>query len=45
MKKGEHYMARKRVNPKKDKKIFKQTATGTKTINTSPKTMRGGTRL
>lgn len=45
MKKGEHYMARKRVSPRKDKKIFRQTATETKKINTSPKTMRGGTRL
>lgn len=45
MKKGENYMARKRVNPRKDKSIFKKTAVGTKTINVSPKTMRGGTRL
>ena len=45
MKKGEHYMGRKRVSPRKDKAIFKRTAVGTKTINVSPKTMRGGTRL
>lgn len=45
MKKGEYYMARKRVSPRKDKAIFKKTAVGTKTINVSPKTMRGGTRL
>ena len=38
-------MARKRVSPRKDKRIFKKTAAGTKTINISPKTMRGGTRL
>ena len=38
-------MARKRVKPSTDKKIFKKTAAGTKTINISPKTMRGGTRL
>ena len=38
-------MKRVRVKPSKDKQIFKRTAAGGKTINLSPKTMRGGTRL
>lgn len=38
-------MGRKRVNPRKDKAVFKRTAATTKNINLSPKTMRGGIRL
>lgn len=38
-------MARKRVKPRKDKKIFKRTATATRKINLSPSGMRGGIRL
>ena len=30
---------------KKDHKIFKRTATGTKLMNVAPKIMRGGIRL
>lgn len=36
---------RSKVNYKKDAKIFNKTAKKTKTINLSPKAMRGGTRL
>ena len=38
-------MARKRVNKRRDRRIFKQTANKTKAINVSPKVMRGGIRL
>ena len=38
-------MGRQRTNPRKDKAVFKRTAASTKSINISPKTMRGGTRL
>lgn len=36
---------RSKVNHKKDAKIYNKTAKKTKTINLSPKVMRGGTRL
>lgn len=36
---------RSKVYHKKDAKIFNSTAKKTKTINLSPKAMRGGTRL
>ena len=36
---------RKKMKAKKDKRIFKATSKKTKTINISPKNMRGGTRL
>lgn len=36
---------RKKMPRGKDKKIFTKTAKKTKTINLSPKIMRGGTRL
>lgn len=36
---------RKSVNPKKDKKIFTNTAKTTKKINVNPKPSRGGIRL
>lgn len=36
---------RSKVNHKKDAKIYNKTARKTKTINLSPKAMRGGTRL
>lgn len=36
---------RKKMTSSKDKKIFTQTAKKTKSINVSPKNMRGGTRL
>lgn len=38
-------MARKKVPRRKDKKIFKRTATATRKINLSPAGMRGGIRL
>lgn len=36
---------RSKVKPKKDQKIFTNTAKKTKACNVSPKIMRGGTRL
>lgn len=36
---------RKTVNPKKDQKIFTNTAKKTKKINVNPKPSRGGIRL
>lgn len=36
---------RKKMKPKRDQKIFSKTAKKTKTINLTPKIMRGGTRL
>lgn len=36
---------RNKTNHRKDAKIFNKTAKKTKTINLSPKAMRGGTRL
>lgn len=36
---------RSKVSHKKDAKIYNRTANKTKTINLSPKAMRGGTRL
>lgn len=36
---------RSKTNHRKDAKIFNRTAKKTKTINLSPKAMRGGTRL
>lgn len=36
---------RKRTKPKKDKKIFRNTATKSKKINIDPKIPRGGIRL
>lgn len=36
---------RSKVNHKKDAKIYNKTAKKTKTINLSPRAMRGGTRL
>lgn len=38
-------MKRKKVNPRKDKKIFTNTAKKTKDINIRPTVMRGGIRL
>lgn len=38
-------MKRKKVNPRKDKKIFTNTAAKSKKINIKPITMRGGIRL
>lgn len=38
-------MAIKNTNKKVDRKIFKNTASSTKKINVSPKSMRGGIRL
>lgn len=36
---------RKKMNPKKDKKVFTNTAKNTKKINVNPKPSRGGIRL
>ena len=36
---------RETTKPKKDKEIFHNTASKTKKVNISPKTMRGGIRL
>lgn len=38
-------MKRKAMKPRKDKKIFTQTANHVKKINVSPKLSRGGIRL
>lgn len=38
-------MARKKMKPRKDKKVFKNTADKSKKINIAPKIMRGGIRL
>ena len=38
-------MARKKMKPRKDKKVFKCTADKSKKINIAPKIMRGGIRL
>lgn len=38
-------MKRKGTRPKKDRKVFTQTAQGTKKINVAPKVSRGGIRL
>lgn len=38
-------MKRRKVNPRKDKKIFSNTARKTKDINIKPHVMRGGIRL
>lgn len=38
-------MKRKRVNKRRDKRIFSKTANKTKKINVEPKVMRGGIRL
>lgn len=38
-------MRRYRTNRRKDRKIFKRTASRVKAINVSPKSMRGGIRL
>ena len=38
-------MKRKTMKPKKDKKVFTNTANKTKKINVSPKNSRGGIRL
>lgn len=38
-------MKRQKVAPRKDSKVFRQTAQKTKTINVKPKIMRGGIRL
>lgn len=38
-------MKRRRVNPRRDRKIFKKVANKVKAINISPKVMRGGIRL
>lgn len=38
-------MKRKKMTPKRDAKVFTQTAKKTKAININPKIMRGGTRL
>lgn len=36
---------RRRVKPRKDKKIFRRTAVKSKRINIDPKVFRGGIRL
>lgn len=36
---------RRQAKPKKDRRIFNQTAKSTKKINVSPRIMRGGIRL
>lgn len=38
-------MARKRTNPRKDKKVFRRTAVQSKKININPTIYRGGIRL
>lgn len=38
-------MKRRRVNPRRDKTVFKRTANKTKQINVAPKVSRGGIRL
>lgn len=38
-------MRRKEMKPKKDKKLFRNTATKSKKINIDPKIPRGGIRL
>lgn len=38
-------MARKKMPKRKDKSVFKRTATATRKINLSPASMRGGIRL
>lgn len=38
-------MRRKRIPPKKSKKLFTKTASRTKAKNVSPRPMRGGIRL
>lgn len=38
-------MARRRTNPRKDKRVFAQTAKKTQVVNIKPNTMRGGIRL
>lgn len=36
---------RRKVKPRKDKKVFKRTAVKSKKINVDPKVFRGGIRL
>lgn len=43
--KGGSHMKRKAMKPKKDKRVFTQTANTTKKINLAPKLARGGIRL
>ena len=38
-------MKRKAMKPRKDKKVYTQTANSTKKINVAPKISRGGIRL
>lgn len=38
-------MARKKANPRKDRKIFRRTAAKSKKINVNPTIYRGGIRL
>lgn len=38
-------MMRRKVKPRKDKKVFKRTAVKSKKINVDPKIFRGGIRL
>lgn len=38
-------MARKRMKPSKDRKVFRRTAVSSKKINISPTIYRGGIRL
>lgn len=38
-------MARRKMPKRKDKKVFRRTATATRKINLSPSGMRGGIRL
>lgn len=38
-------MARKKMSPGKDKKVFRRTASKSKKININPTIMRGGIRL
>lgn len=38
-------MKRKKMSPRKDKKVFSKTAKSTKAVNVQPTIMRGGFRL
>lgn len=38
-------MSRNNVNTKTDRRVFRYTADGTRSVNVQPNVMRGGTRL
>lgn len=42
---GDSMAFRRPVKPKKDRKIFRNTASKSKLVNIAPKVMRGGIRL